>query len=455
MATRSRKGRARKGGGGQTSSTEGEYRTGPVAGTALISGVTFARKGVLFADVDGLAVVEGDIVLGTVAEVEAAADRAASDPTGAAGAGGLNPVLASIGISGPQFRWLNNTVPYDIEAGLPNQQRITDAIAHWEASTRIRFVLRTPSNAAQFNDFVHFQSGGGCSSMVGRRGGQQNITLTSSCQTGNVIHEIGHAIGLWHEQSREDRDTFIRIEWANIDPAAQHNFSQQITDGDDLGPYDFGSVMHYPPTAFSINGQPTIVARQALPPGVVMGQRNGLSQGDINGVHTMYPQAGGGGITIKETAKDPLRDTIKEITKEPTRDTIKEVRKDPITDTIKEVRKDPTQDTIKEMRKDPLQDTFKEVGKDPIQDTFFENTGIPGPFGPRQPGFFDPNAGASPFVMATPSRVGGGGDVLAEAGAQVQELAQALGALEQQQAELLAAYDEAVQTLDALQQGQR
>jgi hypothetical protein len=41
----------------------GEFRSGPVAGTALVAGVTFARKGLLYAEVEGLAMFEGDIVL--------------------------------------------------------------------------------------------------------------------------------------------------------------------------------------------------------------------------------------------------------------------------------------------------------------------------------------------------------------------------------------------------------
>lgn len=389
-----------------------ECRSGPVAGSAIVNGVTFSNKWLHYAEVDGNAMFEGDIVLGSIAEVQA-------DEAG-------NPVLFSIGITGQQFRWPGGRIPFEIDPALPNQQRVTDAIAHWHANTSIRFVPR-----AGEADFVRFVSGGGCSSNVGRRGGQQNVTLGPNCTTGNAIHEMGHTVGLWHEQSREDRNNFINVIFANIDPAMQFNFNQQISDGDDIGPYDFGSIMHYPATAFSINGQPTIVPRQPLPPGVVMGQRTGLSAGDIAGVRAMYPTLQ---PTIKEVRKDPITDT-----------TIKEVRKDPIQDpiTIKEVRKDPIADpTIKEVRKDPIQDpiTIKEATRDPI-----------GPIGgfPR-PGF---DVGATPFVLAGSRRVMPN-DPLSEAMNQVQQLAVAHTEAQQQADALAEAYEQAVAALAQIQAGQ-
>lgn len=389
-----------------------ECRSGPIFGSALVNGATFSNKWLHYAEVDGNAMFEGDIVLGSIADVQA--DE------------GGNPVLFSVGITGQQFRWPNGRIAFEIDPALPNQQRVTDAIAHWHAKTAIRFVAR-----AGESDFVRFVPGGGCSSNVGHRGGQQNVTLGPNCTTGNAIHEIGHTVGLWHEQSREDRNNFINVVFANIDPAMQFNFNQQISDGDDIGPYDFGSVMHYPATAFSINGQPTIVPRQPLPPGVVMGQRTGLSAGDIAGVQAMYPNLG---PTIKEVPKDPITDT-----------TLKEVRKDPVRDpTFKETRKDPIVDpTFKEIRKDPIRDpiTIKEAVRDPINPV--------GGFPPR-PGL---DMGATPFVLAGPSRFAPG-DPVTDAMYQVQQLAAAHTEAQQQADALAEAYEQAVDALARMQGGQ-
>jgi hypothetical protein len=411
------KGRGEGGGGRPPPSPQDdacECRSGPLAGSARVNGATFRNRWLHYAEVDGKAMFEGDIVLGTLDEVQA-------DETG-------NLPSYSIGITGQQFRWPNGRIPFEIDAALPNQQRVTDAIAHWHAHTGIRLTPR-----AGEADFVRFVPGSGCSSQVGRRGGRQDITLGTNCTTGNAIHEIGHTVGLWHEQSREDRGTFINVIFANIDPAMQHNFTQHVSDGDDLGPYDYGSVMHYPPNAFSINGQATLVPRQPLPAGVTMGQRDALSAGDIQGVAMMYP---GLQPTIKEVRKDAIRDPV----------TVKEIRKDPISDptTVKEVRKDPIQDTSKEVRKDPIQDrtTIKEAARDP-------GGGFQGPGPLTQPNFA---AGASPFVLAGASRFMQG-DPMAEALEQVEQLAVAHTEAQQQADALAEAYEQAVEAL-ALWQGQ-
>ena len=57
-----------------------------------------------------------------------------------------------------------------------------------------------------------------CSSYIGRHGkGGQSVLLNDAClDKGTVLHELMHAAGFWHEQSRSDRNDFVKIHWDNI-----------------------------------------------------------------------------------------------------------------------------------------------------------------------------------------------------------------------------------------------
>jgi Astacin (Peptidase family M12A). len=252
----------------------GEELKGADVRYSYIEGVTFGMKKVRYGAVNGEALFEGDIVLGSVGEMEAIKEQVENP----------QPDVELAVVVKSQFRWPNGVIPFRIDPSLPNQQRVTDAIAHWHANTNVRFKLRTNES-----DFVTFRPANGCSANVGKRGGEQFVNLGTGCTTGNAIHEIGHAAGLWHEQSRRDRNSFVNINFPNIQPDMVFNFDQHITDGDDVGGYDYGSIMHYPRNAFAIN--PNIDTITPKPnANVQIGQRNGLSAGDIAAINAIYPR---------------------------------------------------------------------------------------------------------------------------------------------------------------------
>lgn len=239
--------------------------------------------------IDGQPVLEGDILMepeATFAAAPGARDLSEGTPgEGDVSEPGSGPKRRvpneAVAITASRYRWPGGVVPYTISSGV-NKNAINNAISHW--NTRLEGVIRLVPRTNQ-TDYVRFVPSGSCSSYIGRIGGAQSIGLSSSCSVGNIIHEIGHAVGLYHEQSREDRNNWIRVLNSNVLLNQITNFAQMILQGTDYGYYGYNSIMHYNAYAYSTNGAATI---ETVPAGIPIGQREALDVSDIFAVRQMY-----------------------------------------------------------------------------------------------------------------------------------------------------------------------
>jgi hypothetical protein len=173
--------------------------------------------------------------------------------------------------------WPDGLVPYEFDDNVTqvNRDRMLAAMSEWTAVADITFRPRT----VEFN-YVHIQNSTRNNSPIGMRGGRQIINIASWGSPFVMVHELAHTLAFYHEHSRSDRDTFVRINWDHVLDGQEAQFQLEPSSRR-YGPYDFDSVMHYRRAAFSSDGQDTITV---LPPNGDwqgrIGQRTHLSRMD-------------------------------------------------------------------------------------------------------------------------------------------------------------------------------
>lgn len=197
--------------------------------------------------------------------------------------------LLSLWLTDIRYRNYNNTCP--------NIDNMREAMNEWENASAGAIHFREISD----NGWNRFTWGIGCNYHVKlslesdpRAGGSSTIGAVpwAHCQIntdqslGVYLHELGHILGLLHEQTRPDRDCHINICWDNILPGYEHNFHKYLnTSVQIFGDFDFESIMMYGSYSFTRNGSPTM---KKLDGSTFNAQRENLSASDVQYIQYLY-----------------------------------------------------------------------------------------------------------------------------------------------------------------------
>jgi hypothetical protein len=186
--------------------------------------------------------------------------------------------------------WPNGNIKYAFDASLPEAVRtgVLESMDDWAGKTGVRFVeVEEPAGGG----YVKIQRGnGGCNAYLGYygEGTVHELNFGEGCEYASVYaHELGHVLGLHHEQSRSDRDDHVTIHWDNIEPGNAYNYDkyEKHEPGQDRGAYDFDSIMHYGSDAFAIDHEKPAMERKG---GGLIAWPSLISAGDALAVSAMY-----------------------------------------------------------------------------------------------------------------------------------------------------------------------
>jgi hypothetical protein len=204
-----------------------------------------------------------------------------------------------VGVADPGSLWPSNTVYYQITNG---SSAVTTAITTFnnDFTGVVQWVLGTGSGTYVNIDLDSSDTTGSCDiTSIGYPGANTVVTMAGSgtCSITTILHEMGHIVGLYHEFTRTDRDSYVTMYYNNVIKGSwPYDFAINTQNQQLLTPYDYASVMQYPSFTLSRNGGPVI---ETIPAGIPLQGTEGVpgtgnedySAGDKEAIRRLYGTA--------------------------------------------------------------------------------------------------------------------------------------------------------------------
>jgi hypothetical protein len=205
-----------------------------------------------------------------------------------------------VGVADPGSLWPGGTVYYQIVNG---SGAVNTAITTFnnDFTGVVQWVNGTGSGTYVNIDLDTSDTSGSCDvNSIGYPPFNPTVITmggSGSCSIATILHEMGHIIGLYHEQTRTDRDSYITMNYDNVIKGSwTSDFAVNTQNQQLLTPYDYASVMQYPSFTLSRNGGPVI---ETIPAGIPLQGSEGVpgagnqdySAGDKEAILRLYGAA--------------------------------------------------------------------------------------------------------------------------------------------------------------------